>query len=118
MKGATAHWWHQRLTAIALVPLALPLAWLLPCMARIGHDELLAWMHPPLLPALVALLLAAGLYHMKLGVEAVIGDYVHRPAARWTAQIALVLATWVLAALGLVSILVLAAGGAPRGPLP
>ena len=114
MKGATAHWWHQRLTAIALVPLALPLAWLLPCMTRIGHDQLLDWMRPPLLPALIALLLAAGLYHMKLGVEAIIGDYVHRPAARWTAQIALELATWTLAVLGLVSVLVLATGGAPQ----
>lgn len=113
MKGATAHWWHQRLTAIALVPLTLLLVWLLPCMAEIDHGALVAWMRPPLAPAVLVLLLAAGLYHMKLGVEVVIGDYVHGRAARWAAQIALELATWTLAAVGLVSILALAAGLAP-----
>jgi succinate dehydrogenase / fumarate reductase membrane anchor subunit len=107
-KTGTGHWWHQRLTAIALIPLTLFLVGLLPSMAGASYREFLALMAIPVTPILLLLLVGAGLYHMKLGLQVVIEDYVHHEATKVTLQIALVFATALLGVAGLISILMLA----------
>lgn len=109
-KTGTGHWWHQRLTALALIPLVLFLVGLLPNMAGASYREFRALMHFPVVSILLFLLVGVGLYHMKLGLQVVIEDYVHHEATKVTLQIALVFVTVLLGVAGLVSILMLAAG--------
>lgn len=71
------HWWGQRLTALALVPL---LIWF--CISLVGlvgadHATFTAWLSTPARAVTMLLLIFATFYHMKLGLQVVIEDYVH-----------------------------------------
>jgi len=78
-KEGVGHWWAQRVTAIALVPLSLWFVTAILC--RIGADYLVVkdWLSRPLTLTLMALFLVALGYHAVLGVQVVIEDYVHTP---------------------------------------
>lgn len=81
-KGATGHWWRQRLTALALLFLGL---WFL--ISLLSLDDLQfaavsAWLARPLNSILMFLTLTALIYHSKLGVQVVIEDYVHEPSTQ------------------------------------
>jgi len=75
-KGAAEHWWMQRLTAVALLPLGLWFALSLLGMPDFGYATVLAWAQRPFTSILLLLLVAAIGYHSFLGVQVVIEDYV------------------------------------------
>ncbi len=76
-KGGTHHFWLQRLTAIALVPLTIWFALSIASLATADLPAVLAWMRSPLSAVLMLSFLLAGFWHMKLGLQVVIEDYVH-----------------------------------------
>jgi succinate dehydrogenase / fumarate reductase, membrane anchor subunit len=81
-RAGAAHWWAQRLTAIALLPLTL---WFLCGMVRmIGatRDDIVFWMAGPLPIVLMIALVIATFHHLQLGLQVVIEDYVHSDALR------------------------------------
>ncbi len=108
-KTGTSHWWHQRLTAIALIPLVLYLIGLLPNLAGASYREFTALMQVPITPVVLILLVGAGVYHMKLGLQVVIEDYVHNEVCKVALTVTLTLVSFFLAAAGIVSIIMLAA---------
>ena len=75
-KGAAEHWWVQRLTAVALLPLGLWFALSLLGMPDFGYATVLAWVQRPFTSILLLLFVAAIGYHSFLGVQVVIEDYV------------------------------------------
>src|SRR3546814_5199126 len=82
-----SHWWAQRLTAVALVPLAL---WLVISLAHLGgveHRVVQAWVARPVNTVLLVLLLGTMLYHAQLGLQVVVEDYVHGEMVKWDAII-------------------------------
>lgn len=79
-KSGTAHWWAQRLTAIALIPLIVWFVISLIVMTGSGHETAVAWIGDPVTAVLLVLLIVAGFHHMQLGLQVVIGDYIH---TRW-----------------------------------
>jgi succinate dehydrogenase / fumarate reductase membrane anchor subunit len=97
-KSGAAHWWAQRLTAIALVPLTL---WFICAALRLvgaSHQDLLAWIGGPIPIVLLIALVLATFYHLSLGLQVVIEDYVHAESAR---LITLLLTKGVIILLGL-----------------
>jgi succinate dehydrogenase / fumarate reductase, membrane anchor subunit len=76
-RNGTGHWWAQRLTALALVPLMLWLVVSLVMLAGAEHATVVAWLGNPLVAVPMVLLIAAGFHHAQLGVQVVIEDYVH-----------------------------------------
>jgi succinate dehydrogenase membrane anchor subunit len=74
-KGAAEHWWLQRLTAVALVPLGLWFAFSLLAMPDFGYAAVVAWVHRPVTSVLLILFVGAAAYHSFLGVTVVIEDY-------------------------------------------
>jgi succinate dehydrogenase / fumarate reductase membrane anchor subunit len=80
--AGAAHWWAQRLTSLALLPLTL---WFLCAMIRmIGatRDDVVFWMAGPLPIVLMIALVIATFYHLQLGLQVVIEDYVENDALR------------------------------------
>ncbi|MBO6781945.1 MAG: succinate dehydrogenase, hydrophobic membrane anchor protein [Alphaproteobacteria bacterium] len=87
-KSGTDHWWAQRLTALALVPLII---WFVISMITItgaDHETALAFIGSPINAVLLTLLIVAVFHHGQLGLQVVIEDYVH---TKWL-EVALILA--------------------------
>ena len=71
------HWWAQRLTAIALIPLVVWFAVSLVMMSGAEYEVVRAWIGSPIVMVLLILTIAVGLHHAQLGIQVVIEDYVH-----------------------------------------
>ena len=80
-KDGTSHFWHQRLTALLMIPLVL---WIGFCVAALPaeHADLVAWVQQPLVTAGLVLLVISLFYHAQLGLQVVIEDYVASHARR------------------------------------
>ncbi len=76
-KSGTHHWWMQRLTAVALVPLSLWFVASLITLVTADHAAVIAWLHSPLVALLCCALIVAIFYHGQLGLQVVVEDYVH-----------------------------------------
>lgn len=75
-KGASEHWWLQRVTAVALIPLGLWFALSLLALPSVDYAAVSAWMREPVTAILLTLTVIAVGYHSSLGVQVVIEDYV------------------------------------------
>ena len=71
------HWWAQRLTAIALIPLVVWFAISLVMLSGADYDIARAWIGSPLVMMLLILTIVIGLHHGQLGIQVVIEDYIH-----------------------------------------
>src|SRR6202012_208923 len=76
-KSAPHHWWLQRLTSIALVPLTIWFAVSLFSLPALDHVTVIAWMAQSWTALLLILLVLVGTWHSRLGVQVVIEDYLH-----------------------------------------
>jgi succinate dehydrogenase / fumarate reductase membrane anchor subunit len=102
------HWWVQRLTAVALIPLTVSFAISLLGHSLQSYEEMRAWLSQPW-PALIAILLILTLaWHSKLGVQVVIEDYVHDKGAKTLLLISSIFVHVAAAAVGVFAILALA----------
>ncbi|MCZ6859440.1 MAG: succinate dehydrogenase, hydrophobic membrane anchor protein [Alphaproteobacteria bacterium] len=76
-REGTGHWWAQRLTAVALVPLCLWFVAGILGLIGAGHGAAVAWIASPVNAILLVLLVFAVFHHGQLGLQVVIEDYVH-----------------------------------------
>ena len=81
-KDGTAHWWAQRVSAVALIPLTLWFAISLLTLPALDYATVRAWLSLPLSSLLAVLLVAVLTYHSYLGVTVVIEDYVHAAGSK------------------------------------
>src|SRR5690606_5979046 len=68
-KEGSHHWWMQRVTAVALVPLTLWFVASLLCLAGADHAPAADWLASPLTAVLMLLLIVATFHHLQLGVQ-------------------------------------------------
>lgn len=102
-KEGAEHWWWQRLTAVALVPLGLWFVIAVITLVGAGYAEARAWVGAPLNMVLLIAFTAALLHHAQLGLQVVIEDYVHSEACK----LAGLLAVKFLAALAFIWVVVM-----------
>jgi succinate dehydrogenase / fumarate reductase membrane anchor subunit len=76
-KQGVHHWWAQRLTAVALIPLVVWFAVSLVMLSGADYGVVRAWIGSPLVMVLLTLTIVVGLHHAQLGMQVVIEDYVH-----------------------------------------
>src|SRR3982074_3848513 len=76
-KEGVEHWWRQRVTAVALVPLTLWFVIAVIGLVGADHAVFVAWARNPMTTVFIVLLLIATFYHTALGLQVVIEDYVH-----------------------------------------
>jgi len=106
------HWWTQRLTALALVPLSVWFVVSLLALPSFDHATVTAWMAQSWTALLLALLVLVAAWHSRLGVGVVVEDYVHGGLKTVT----LVIVTFLhvlLAAAGVFAVFKVALGSAP-----
>ena len=110
-KGGTHHWWMQRLTAIALIPLTV---WLVASLVAIGaadHARTVLWIRSPTVGIALLLTIAALFHHAQLGMQVVVEDYVQGEGKKIAALIAVKLLAVALAATAAFSVLRITFGG-------
>jgi|TARA_E500000331_G_scaffold70827_1_gene65571 succinate dehydrogenase / fumarate reductase membrane anchor subunit len=76
-KEGVAHWWAQRMTAVALVPLLIWFVASVCAMTGADYDAVRAWIATPMVAVLLVLLTLAVFHHAQLGLQVVLEDYVH-----------------------------------------
>jgi succinate dehydrogenase / fumarate reductase membrane anchor subunit len=106
-RSGVAHWWAQRLTAVALVPLAL---WFVASVLHLlgaSHDAVVAWASGPITLVLLISLVVVMFYHMQLGLQVVVEDYVHSEAPKLAALVAIKGISTLLALACIVSVLMI-----------
>jgi succinate dehydrogenase / fumarate reductase, membrane anchor subunit len=106
-KDGTSHWWAQRLTALALIPLTVWFCISVIAMSGAGYATVAAWAGSPLVAGLLILLIVATFYHGALGLQVVIEDYVHHEIAKLALLLVVKAASLVLALAGVLSVLTL-----------
>ncbi len=110
-KQGSHHWWAQRVTAVALVPLTLWLAFSIALIPEASYENVLAWFSSTWNAALVISFLIATFYHAALGMQIVYEDYIHQECAKVAMVVGIQLAIALLAVGSVVAVLKLAVGG-------
>ena len=104
-KSGVSHWWGQRVSAIALVPLSIWFVASVVALIGAEHGATRAWIGSPLAAGLTILLVVATFYHAYLGLQVVIEDYIHHEGAKFAMLLSVQAATIVLALAGVLSVL-------------
>ena len=110
-KEGAGHWWAQRVTAAALVPLTL---WFVASVISLAGADLAAvraWVANPVSAVLLIVLIGATFHHAQLGVQVVIEDYVHTEWAKVAGIFLVKFAAVLLAAIAGFSVLKIAFTG-------
>ncbi len=106
-KDGVGHWWAQRLTALALVPLALWFVVSVAMMTGASYEQVRDWAASPVVAGLMILLIVSTFYHMALGLQVVIEDYVGREGVKFAALILVQATSVVLGLIGVLCVLML-----------
>ncbi len=109
-KDGTSHFIAQRVTAIAMVPLGILLVAAIISQLGAGHESFKSFMGNPLVAVGFLLLIFTGTYHMRLGMQVVIEDYVHTEGLKVLSLLATTFFAIVIAAIAGFSVLKLALG--------
>ncbi|WP_378946938.1 succinate dehydrogenase, hydrophobic membrane anchor protein [Mesorhizobium sp. ANAO-SY3R2] len=110
-REGTEHFWRQRLTAVANVPLMLFFVGLLVALNGADFATVRAALANPFVALIMALMLISGLYHMRLGMQVVIEDYVHGEGAKLALIMLNTFFTVAVGAASLFALLKMAFGG-------
>ncbi|WP_107989095.1 succinate dehydrogenase, hydrophobic membrane anchor protein [Breoghania corrubedonensis] len=81
-REGTAHFWHQRLTAVANVPLTIFFVVLLISLQGADHATAVAVLGSPVVTVFMLLAILSVVYHMKLGMQIILEDYVQGEMAK------------------------------------
>ncbi len=103
-KEGVEHWWRERVTAVALIPLTLWFAVSMITHSAGGYTAVVAWLGTPFNTLMMTILLVALFYHTALGLQVIIEDYVHS-AAKLPILVAVNLGCFALAATGIFALM-------------
>lgn len=109
-KSGAEHWWAERVSALALVPLTLWLVASLIAHSRSDYAGFLAWLRNPGVTIAMVLLLISLFHHTALGLQVIVEDYVHS-GFKYAAVVAVRLSCFALATAGIIAVLKIAFAG-------
>ena len=110
-KAGSHHWWLQRATAIALIPLTLWFVYSALTLAAGDHASSVQWITEPANAILMILLVLATFHHLQLGLQVVIEDYIHHEALKIGSLLVMKLGSVSLAVVAIFSTIMVSFGG-------
>jgi succinate dehydrogenase / fumarate reductase membrane anchor subunit len=102
------HWWAERVTSVALIPLTLWFVFSVIGMAGHSQPEIALWVSHPLVAVLLIALILASFHHTQFGLQVVLEDYVHQEGQRLIAILAMKGVVYFFGLLALLAVLKLA----------
>jgi succinate dehydrogenase / fumarate reductase, membrane anchor subunit len=112
-KDGVHHWWVQRLTSVALVPLSIWFAVSLLTLPSHEHAAVVAWMGQSSSALLLVVFVVVATWHSQLGVRVVVEDYVHGAGAKTLTLVIVTFAHVMVGAAGVFAVLKVALGSPP-----
>ena len=109
-KSGTDHWWMQRITALALIPLVLWLCFSIASLPGTDYVTIKAWLSSPVVVTLLIMTIIATFYHAQLGLQVVIEDYISNHATRLMTVIAVNFLCIIFAIIAIISLLKISFG--------
>ena len=109
------HWWIERLTSISTLLLFFWLGASLLTLPALDHPTIVGWLSSPTAAVPMLLLIVSTFWHLKLGMQVVIEDYVHDAGWKLFSIVLLKFFTILLAALAIFAVLKIALGGTVNG---
>ncbi len=110
-KSGTKHFWYQRLTGLANIPLSLFAIGVVLCLLHKDHAGALAVVSNPFVAIGLILFVLSACYHMKLGLQVVIEDYIHSEGTKVAAVIANIFFAAIIGLAGVFALLKISFGG-------
>ncbi|WP_159996206.1 succinate dehydrogenase, hydrophobic membrane anchor protein [Roseomonas sp. 18066] len=104
-RGGTHHWWIQRVTSIALLPLTIWFILSIALHTGSDHAQVTAWIGQPLNAVLLISFLLISFQHAGAGMQVVLEDYVRNEMARMLSILAVKALCWLLALLAALAVL-------------
>jgi len=109
-KDGTDHWWSQRISAVALIPLTLWFLFSLLALPDLHYETVRSWLALPINTLLAVILVAVLAFHSNLGTRVIVEDYVHARATKIAALLLLQFLYVLVAGAGILAILHIAWG--------
>ncbi len=104
-RSGSHHWWVQRLTAVALVPLTLWFIFSAILLTGATHEAMVVWLSAPHRLVLMLALIIATFHHLQLGLQVVIEDYIHADGCRLASVLVMKGACFLLALACIISVI-------------
>jgi succinate dehydrogenase / fumarate reductase, membrane anchor subunit len=112
-KEGVQHWWMQRLTSVALVPLSIWFVVSLLALPSLDHATVIAWMGQSWTALLLIVFVLVATWHSQLGVRVVVEDYVHGAGVKTLTLVIISFAHVLIGAAGVFAVLKVACAAAP-----
>ncbi len=107
--SGTGHFWHERVTAVALIPLSLWFLYVMLGLSGTSEVTALQFLAHPWNALLMGAFVIFSLYHAYLGIQVVIDDYIHAPGMKITLLLLRLLAVLLIGGVSLFAIIRIAA---------
>lgn len=104
-KHGFSHWWLQRVSAVALIPLSLWFVFSIVSLIGARYIEVIDWMGSTFNASLLIIFVCALLYHAQTGLQVVIEDYIHSKGLNLFLMYAVKFSSVVLGAIAIISVL-------------
>lgn len=105
------HFWIQRLTALALIPLVLWFCFSIALLPEATYPSVVAWLSSPFNAIMMALLVVVSFQHAHLGIQVILEDYIHDHSKRFIAVLFVKFLSYFMMAAGLYAIIKITLGG-------
>ena len=104
IKAGQHHWWLQRVTAIALIPLTLWVVFSLASLIGQDYRTVKIWFTLPHHTVLSVLFIVTAAYHASLGLQVIVEDYIHHKPLKTGLLLANIAVCWVLGLTGVYAV--------------
>jgi succinate dehydrogenase / fumarate reductase membrane anchor subunit len=96
--SGTGHFWRERVTSVALIPLSLWFAYAMLGLVDTNEVVIVSFLAHPWNAILMGLFVVISFYHLSLGLQQILDDYVHTPGTKLFLRLA-VTVIWIIASL-------------------